>query len=64
MNLIDIKKIKSDAAAEVAKEKADKAKLALIKKLRELETAKEVVRNIERSIADLEQSIADGSFTG
>ena len=64
MSLIDIKKIRSDASAEVAKEKADKAKLALIKKLRELETAKEVVRNIERSISDLEQSIADGSFTG
>ena len=60
--MIDIKKIQLDARAEIAKEQADKAKLALVKKLRDLASAQNIVRNIEREVADLEASIADGSF--
>ncbi len=64
MSLIDIKAVKEEASKEINKERMDKAKAALVKKLRELATAEDVVRNIKRSIEDLEASIADGSFTG
>lgn len=64
MSLIDIKQVEKDANAEINKERADKAKAALVKKLRELATAQDVVRNIERAVEDLKASIADGSFTG
>jgi len=60
--MFDIKKVKEEAHAEVAKEKSEKAKSALVKKLRDLENAKNIVRNIEREISDLEASIEDGSF--
>ena len=62
--MIDVKKVLIEARAEIAKENADKAKAALVKKLRELVLAEKVVSNIKRDIADLEQSIEDGSFTG
>jgi hypothetical protein len=60
--MIDIKKVKEDARAEIAKEQGEKAKSALVKKLRDLSNAQNIVRNIEREVADLEASIADGSF--
>jgi hypothetical protein len=60
--MIDIKKIQQEARAEIAKEQGDKAKVALVKKLRDLASAQNIVRNIEREVADLEASIADGSF--
>jgi len=62
--MIDIKKVREDARMEVADEDAKKAKTALVAKLRQLSAAKAIVKNIEREIEDLEQSIADGSFTG
>lgn len=62
--MFDIKKVKEDANKEIAEEKAERAKKALVAKLRELDAAKSVVANIERQIADLEASIADGSFVG
>ena len=62
--MIDIKAVKEEARAQIAKETGEKAKNALVKKLRDLENAKGIVRNIERESADLEASIADGSFTG
>lgn len=64
MSLLDIKAVKEEAQKEINKERTDKAKAALVKKLRELAAAEDVVRNIKRSIEDLEASIADGSFTG
>lgn len=64
MSLIDIKGVKEEALKEINKERTDKAKTALVKKLRELSVAEDVVRNIKRSIEDLEASIADGSFVG
>ena len=60
--MFDIKKVKEEAAKEIADEQGKKAKDALKTKLRALEAARSVVRNIEREIEDLEASIADGSF--
>ncbi|MDE2107360.1 MAG: hypothetical protein KGL39_59745 [Patescibacteria group bacterium] len=62
--MFDIKKVEDEAKAEIAKEQAEKAKTALVKKLRDLENAKRIVANIQREIDDLKASIADGSFTG
>jgi len=61
--LFDAKKVREEANKVIAEEKADKAKIALVKKLRELDVAQSVVANIQREIADLEASISDGSFT-
>lgn len=62
--MIDIKAVKEEARKEIAEEQGKKAKDALKKKLRDLEAAKNIVRNIEREINDIEASIADGSFAG
>lgn len=64
MALIDIAAIKAEAAKSINDEIAEKAKTALVKKMRQLSDAKMIVGNIEREIADLEVSILDGSFTG
>lgn len=61
--LFDAKKVREEANKVIAEEKAEKAKVALVKKLRELDVAQSVVANIQREIADLEASISDGSFT-
>ena len=60
--MFDINAVEKEARAEIAKEKAEKAKIALIKKLREQDVAERIVANIKREIEDLKQSIADGSF--
>ena len=60
--MFDIKSVKEEANKQIAEEEAKKAKEALVKKLRALNDARMIVRNIEREIADLEASIADGSF--
>jgi len=60
--MIDIKDVREQARKEVAEEDGKKAKDALKRKYRELNAARDVVRNIERSIEDLEESIANGSF--
>lgn len=62
--MFDIKKVKEEAAKEIAEEQAKKAKSALVTALRKLEAAKQVVRNLEAEIRDLEASIEDGSFAG
>lgn len=62
--LIDIKAIKATAAKELADEKAEKATKALVKKMRDLDAAQQIVLNIKREIEDLEASLADGSFAG
>lgn len=61
--MIDINAVEAEARAEVAKEEQGKAKTALVKKMRELATAKKIVANIERELDDLKASLADGSFT-
>lgn len=60
--MIDVKKVLTEARAEIAKEKAEKAKKQLVDKLRQLDTAKTVVGNIEREIADLEARIVEGNY--
>lgn len=62
--MFDIKKVMDEANAEIGKERADKAKKALVTALRKLESSKQVVRNVEAEIADLQASIEDGSFVG
>lgn len=54
--------IQAEVNAELATAYRDKAKQALLAKTRALHTAQQVVRNIEAEIADLNASIADGSF--
>jgi hypothetical protein len=60
----DIKAIKEEALKEITTERNKKAKDALMRKLREQAAAEDVLANIKRAIADLEQSIEDGSFVG
>lgn len=60
--MIDINTVEQEARAIIAKESGEKAKNALVKKLRELAAAQSIVKNVEREIADPKQSIADGSF--
>jgi hypothetical protein len=60
--MFDIKKVKEEAAKQLADEKAEKAKKALVAKMRARDAAADVLRNIDREITDLEASIADGSF--
>lgn len=60
--MFDIKKVKEEAAKEIAEEKGKKAKNALVAKLKQLDAAEQVVRHIRNEITDLEQSIADGTF--
>lgn len=54
--------IRKEAEQEVAVEQQKKGKEALKVKLRQLETAKAVVSNLEREIDDLVVAIDDGSF--
>lgn len=62
--MTDVTSVKEQAQKEVAEELAKKAVNALKAKLRQLADAQQIVKNIEREIADLEASIADGSFAG
>ena len=59
---VNISEIEEAAREEIQKEITGKAKNAIVKKLRELESARNIVKNIEREIEDLRQSIVDGSF--
>lgn len=60
--MIDIKAVKQEAAAEVAKEKAEKAKGLLKAQMRTVALAEQVVANEKRKLADLEAAIADGTY--
>lgn len=62
--MIDVKGVAAQARKEVAEEQAKKAVVALKRKLTDLANAQQIVKNIERDVADLEASIADGSFAG
>ena len=62
--MIDIKAVQAEAAKQIAEEETKKAKDALVSKMRALASARKVVKNLEREIEDLQESIADGSFTG
>lgn len=62
--MFDINAVMKEAEAEVSKEQSEAAKKALVRKLRERATAINVVASIDREIADLKASIAEGSFIG
>lgn len=59
MALIDIKKVKEQAQLEVVKEHEEAAKIKIKTKLKELETAKKIVRNLERELEDLYAEITE-----
>ena len=55
--MIDIKAVTEEARKQIAQEEGEKAKAALVRKLRDLATAKKVVANIEREIAEFERLV-------
>jgi hypothetical protein len=61
---LQIETLKKEILEEINSEDNTKAKAALKQKYKNLKNAKAIVANIEREIADLEQSIVDGSFVG
>lgn len=60
--LIDIKKVKQEAQAEINKERADAAKKRLVNQMRVVELARQVVRAEEMKLADIEAQITDGTL--
>jgi len=59
--MLDMKKIKEDATAELIKEREENAKKRIKAKLRDLDNARIVVANLEREVEDLYAAIADGN---
>lgn len=55
--------IREAAEKAVAEERAAAALAAMKDKMRKLAAAKAIVSNLEREVADLEQSIEEGSFS-
>lgn len=62
MSLIDIKAVEQEAQATINKERADKAKGLLVKQMRAVEAAREVLRGEELKLADVKRQIEDGTF--
>ena len=60
--MIDIKAVKEEAAKEFAKERQDKAKLALVRQMRVVEQARQALRAEELKLADIEAQIEDGTL--
>lgn len=56
----DVKKAKEAALAELTKERIEKATKKIKQKMQELETAKLVVKNIEREMEALEDELSVG----
>lgn len=54
--------ILDQAKAEVAKEKAERAKREMVKVLRDIDAAEAVVTGLKLKLADLEQQVNDGTF--
>lgn len=63
MNIVDTPKVsaKQIALTELAEEQLQKDVSRLKRKYQELETAKIVVKNIEREVEDLEDAIEQGN---
>ena len=57
---LDFKKIKEDAQKEFDEERETVAKRKIKAKLKELDTAKQVVKNLERELEDLEDELQQG----
>ncbi len=60
--MIDIKAIKEEARKDMQKELAEKAKTAIVRQLRVVETARGILRAEEQKLADIEQQIGDGTL--
>lgn len=59
VSVLDIKQVKKEAEEEVQKERLEKAKKQIKKKLQEIEAAKLCVRNLERELEDLYVEISE-----
>lgn len=57
---MDAKEIKLQAQKELREEKETEARKKFAVKLRELEKAKQIIKNIEREIEDLEDELTHG----
>lgn len=60
--MIDIIAVKEEARKAIAEEAMKKAKDALLKQMRAVEAAKQILRAEEMKLADIEAQIADGSI--
>lgn len=59
--MIDVNAVKSEAEAEVRKEKMEKAKDKIVGLIRKVESAKQVLINCEKELADAYATIGEGS---
>lgn len=59
---IDVKAIRQQAEQEINKERTERAKTMLVRQMRALDAAREVVRAEELKLADLERQIQDGTL--
>jgi hypothetical protein len=62
MEKLNAKNIREQAEAEVAKERAERAKTLLKAKLNDKAKAQTVLDNLNREIQDLETAIEHGNF--
>lgn len=62
MSLIDIKAVKDAANKEISDERAAKAKTALVRQMRVLAAAEDVVRAEKIKLGDIEQQIEEGTI--
>lgn len=61
MSLVDVNAVQKEVEKELRDEAVAKAKTRMKGKLREIETAKTVLANLEREYADMLQAIGDGN---
>lgn len=57
--MIDINEVEKQAKEEISKEKFDSVKNRLVDKLRELDKARQVVRNIEKEIETIKSKAGE-----
>jgi hypothetical protein len=60
-NMFDVKALQTEIEAEVAKEKMERAKKLLKDKLRAIDSAKQILANLEREKDDLLVAISEGN---
>lgn len=60
--MFDINKVEKEAQEQIAKEREQKARDALIKQMRSVEAAKAVLRAEELKLQDIKAQIAEGSL--
>jgi hypothetical protein len=60
--MINIQQVEAEAAKQIADEATKKAKDALVRQLRVVETAKQVLRAETMKLEDIKAQIADGTL--